>query len=162
MEHVQLIGLAPALVIASVDKRRVHGRNASEEEVYLPLMVPQLLELLFYASSESRFLSYVETEHEVSIAFEESMLALFPEGETAALEYESTRWKALQVASAGSGVSFLSQLAILTELTSTLAAQGISVFQISTYQTDYGASKGTITAVEERSKLTASLLLQYW
>lgn len=158
--HVQLIGLAPALVIASVNKRRVHGRNSENAQ---PLLVPQLLELLFYSSSESRFLSYVETEHEVSIAFEESMLALFPvperETESVALEYESTRWKALQVASAGSGVSFLSQLAILTELTTTLAAQGISVFQISTYQTDYGTSVQAMRWTKRHSALSVAVVL---
>ncbi|KAG7394123.1 GATS protein-like 3 [Phytophthora boehmeriae] len=53
-----------------------------------------------------------------------------------ALEFESLRWKALQVASAGPG-AFLSQLAVLTQLTTELAKHGISVFQISTYQSDY-------------------------
>lgn len=97
--------------------------------------MPPLLELLFYSHEcdNLRFLSYVETQHEVSLVFEERLLDKFPDG---ALEFEPLRWKALQVASAGPG-AFLSQLAVLTQLTTELASHGISVFQISTYQSDY-------------------------
>ncbi|GMF33275.1 unnamed protein product [Phytophthora fragariaefolia] len=70
----------------------------------------------------------------MSLVFEQQLLDTFP---AHALELEPLRWKALQVASAGPG-AFLGQLAVLTQLTSELAAHGVSVFQISTYQSDYG------------------------
>ncbi|RLN25914.1 hypothetical protein BBJ28_00025606 [Nothophytophthora sp. Chile5] len=117
-------------------------------------LIPTLLELLFFTPATSdregqeqrdayvesddtgrqRFLSYVETQHEVSLVFEEQLLHKFP---VDALEVEPVRWKALQVASAGPG-AFLSQLAVLTQLTTELARHKLSVFQISTYQSDYG------------------------
>ncbi|RLN66232.1 hypothetical protein BBJ28_00026938, partial [Nothophytophthora sp. Chile5] len=116
-------------------------------------LIPTLLELLFFTPATSnsegqeqrdadvesddtgrqRFLSYVETQHEVSLVFEEQLLRKFPAD---ALEVEPVRWKALQVASAGPG-AFLSQLAVLTQLTTELARHKLSVFQISTYQSDY-------------------------
>jgi hypothetical protein len=146
-QQVQLVCLDATLVITTTDK----GGGARQGEVQAQLaLIPTLLELLFYSPDASgsgsdsdgdgerpsqRFLSYVESQHEVSLVFDEALLARFPAG---ALEYEPIRWKALQVASAGTG-AFLSQLAVLTELTSTLARHGISVFQISTYQSDYGA-----------------------
>ncbi|KAG6949134.1 hypothetical protein JG688_00014766, partial [Phytophthora aleatoria] len=99
-----------------------------------PLLHPSGLSI--DASHHVRFLSYVETQHEVSLVFEERLLAKFPEG---ALEFEQLRWKVQQVASAGPG-AFLSQLAVLIQLTTELAKHGISVFQISTYQSDYGES----------------------
>ncbi|GLD98897.1 hypothetical protein PINS_up021807 [Pythium insidiosum] len=156
--HVQLICMAPSLVITSVKKtdnrnpfypflssaastpapkrRSSSGGSSSQLVATDPhQLVTWLLELLFYSSSPSsqRFLSYVETQHEVSIVFEAELLERVPSD---ALEIEPIRWKALQVASAGAG-AFLSQLAILTELTTQLARHDISVFQISTYQTDY-------------------------
>lgn len=173
--QVQLICLAPSLVITSVEKTNnqhpfhpflaAHATgdttsststsSSSDDTDAAPqpqqhaLLIPTLLELLFYSSerhgmdpSAQRFLSYVETQHEISIVFEEQLLTMFPDG---ALEYEPIRWKALQVASAGTG-AFLNQLAVLTELTTQLAKHNVSVFQISTYQTDYGklASCGSI------------------
>eukprot|EP00644_Phytophthora_capsici_P006550 jgi/Phyca11/18389/fgenesh1_pg.PHYCAscaffold_36_\ len=63
-------------------------------------------------------------------------MATSAEVQLGSLEFEPLRWKALQVASAGPG-AFLSQLAVLTQLTTELAKHGISVFQISTYQSDY-------------------------
>lgn len=145
-QQVQLVCLDATLVITTTDKG---GGGARQGEVQAQLaLIPTLLELLFYSPDGSgsdsdgdgerpsqRFLSYVESQHEVSLVFDEALLARFPVG---ALEYEPIRWKALQVASAGTG-AFLSQLAVLTELTTTLARHGISVFQISTYQSDYGA-----------------------
>lgn len=162
--QVQLICLTPSLVITSVEKTANQhpfhpfltetstSSSSSDDttDTISPaivqqrhaLLIPTLLELLFYSSerrgmdaSVQRFLSYVETQHEISIVFEEQLLSMFPDG---ALEYEPIRWKALQVASAGTG-AFLNQLAVLTELTTQLAKHNISVFQISTYQTDYGA-----------------------
>ncbi|KAL3664334.1 hypothetical protein V7S43_010659 [Phytophthora oleae] len=139
--EVQLVCLSTTLVITSAETTIT--RDASATTCYDPhssfALVPPLLELLFYPTSglshsdNQRFLSYVETQHEVSLVFEEQLLAKFPEG---ALEFESLRWKALQVASAGPG-AFLSQLAVLTQLTTELAKHGVSVFQISTYQSDY-------------------------
>ncbi|KAJ0393178.1 hypothetical protein P43SY_000565 [Pythium insidiosum] len=153
--HVQLICMAPSLVITSVKKtdnrnpfypflapaggaapkRRSSSASSPTPSSDPHQLVTWLLELLFYSSSPSaqRFLSYVETQHEVSIVFEAELLERVPRD---ALEVEPIRWKALQVASAGAG-AFLSQLAILTELTTQLARHDISVFQISTYQTDY-------------------------
>ncbi|KAL4092619.1 hypothetical protein PRIC1_011611 [Phytophthora ramorum] len=139
MAEVQLVCLSCSLVITSAERSIALGASAStcsDDDLRSSLaLVPPLLELLFYtATSESlRFLSYVETQHEVSLVFEEQLLDKFPPG---ALEFESLRWKALQVASAGPG-AFLSQLAVLTQLTTELAAHGLSVFQISTYQSDY-------------------------
>lgn len=155
--QVQLICLAPSLVITSVEKTanqhpfhpfltettsNSKATSAAAVQQRHALLIPTLLELLFYSSerrgmdaSVQRFLSYVETQHEISIVFEEQLLSMFPDG---ALQYEPIRWKALQVASAGTG-AFLNQLAVLTELTTQLAKHNISVFQISTYQTDYGA-----------------------
>lgn len=158
-QQVQLVCLDATLVITTTEKAAFANGNASscdsqgEEEdadggrnpgmkAQLEL-IPTLLELLFYIPDEydgegerpsQRFLSYVESQHEISLVFDEALLSRFPPG---ALEYEPIRWKALQVASAGTG-AFLSQLAVLTELTSTLARHEISVFQISTYQSDYG------------------------
>ncbi|OWZ24259.1 hypothetical protein PHMEG_000738 [Phytophthora megakarya] len=136
--EVELVCLSTTLVIASAEKPvildTIGSRSYYGSECSVSL-IPPLLELLFYAPSEDhlRFLSYVETQHELSLVFEEQFLHHFPEG---TLEFESLRWKALQVASAGPG-AFLSQLSVLTQLTSELAAHGISVFQISTYQSDY-------------------------
>ncbi|TMW61282.1 hypothetical protein Poli38472_013745 [Pythium oligandrum] len=147
---VQLICMAPSLVITSIKKhdnqhlfhptRRAGDVVSAENEPKSSShLASWLIELLFFSSpdddteSSSRFLSYVETQHEVSIVMDEAKLAKFPEG---ALTHEPTRWKALQVASAGAG-AFLTQLATLHELTMRLAHQNISVFQISTYQTDY-------------------------
>ncbi|DAZ99530.1 TPA: hypothetical protein N0F65_005402 [Lagenidium giganteum] len=146
------------------DHSRSNGSNGSNGRGHdAPLrarqleLVPYLLELLFYASDDDnpgarngaqRFLSYVETQHEVSIVFEEELLAIFPRD---ALEFEPIRWRALQVASAGTG-AFLSQLAVLQELTSQLAKHHISVFQISTYQTDY-----VLVKVEELDKAISCL-----
>ncbi|EEY67221.1 uncharacterized protein PITG_04180 [Phytophthora infestans T30-4] len=113
---------------------------ATSAEVQLVCLSTTLVisKLLFYTPSSNagnnlRFLSYVETQHEVSIVFEERLLDKFANG---VLEFEPLRWKALQVASAGPG-AFLSQLAVLTQLTTELAKHGVSVFQISTYQSDY-------------------------
>ncbi|TYZ61901.1 hypothetical protein PybrP1_006477 [[Pythium] brassicae (nom. inval.)] len=125
--QVQLVCLAPTLAIASASK--CPQRAAA--------LVPSLLELLFFsapsATSGSSFLSVAETPHELSLVLPEARLSLFPPD---ALRMEPQRWRALQVASAGAG-AFLSQLAVLTELTTQLARHGVSVFQISTYQTDY-------------------------
>ncbi|KAG6623686.1 GATS protein 3 [Phytophthora cinnamomi] len=152
--EVQLVCLSTTLVITSADKCVTRDATAPASNVTdtaprsALALVPPLLELLFYTPSRLhrdedddrdsdherlRFLSYVETQHEVSLVFEEQLLAKFPDG---ALEFEPLRWKALQVASAGPG-AFLSQLAVLTQLTTELATHGISVFQISTYQSDY-------------------------
>uniref|UniRef100_K3X9C5 CASTOR ACT domain-containing protein n=1 Tax=Globisporangium ultimum (strain ATCC 200006 / CBS 805.95 / DAOM BR144) TaxID=431595 RepID=K3X9C5_GLOUD len=160
--QVQLVCLAPSLVITSVEKTNNEhpfhpfltttsqandtrdGNDtpppAVQHQQRHARLIPTLLELLFYSSerqgmdaSAPRFLSYVETQHEISIVFEEQLLSMFPDD---ALEYEPIRWKALQVASAGTG-AFLNQLAVLTELTTQLAKHNVSVFQISTYQTDY-------------------------
>lgn len=125
--QVQLVCLAPALAIASASK--CVERSAA--------LAPALLELLFFSAPSvatgSSFLSVAETPHELSLVLPEARLALFPPD---ALRVEPQRWRALQVASAGAG-AFLSQLAVLTELTTQLARHGVSVFQISTYQTDY-------------------------
>ncbi|KAG1702228.1 hypothetical protein DVH05_010018 [Phytophthora capsici] len=138
--EVQLVCLSTTLVIASAESTITLDASASCYDPHSSLaLVPPLLELLFYPSSDAsynenqRFLSYVETQHEVSLVFEEKLLDKFPQG---SLEFEPLRWKALQVASAGPG-AFLSQLAVLTQLTTELAKHGISVFQISTYQSDY-------------------------
>lgn len=153
--QVQLVCLAPTLVITSIEKTaqqhpfhpflaRDNGSNSDDTAPQQPqpqshaLLIPTLLELLFYSpertdTASQRFLSYVETQHEISIVLEEQLVRMFPPG---ALQCEPTRWKALQVASAGTG-AFLTQLAVLTELTTQLAQHRISVFQISTYQTDY-------------------------
>ncbi|KAG6947517.1 hypothetical protein JG687_00016055 [Phytophthora cactorum] len=142
--EVQLVCLSTTLVISSTEKTITRNAISKRNDLHSLTLVPSLLELLFYtpsglsidASHHVRFLSYVETQHEVSLVFEERLLAKFPEG---ALEFEQLRWKALQVASAGAG-AFLSQLAVLIQLTTELAKHGISVFQISTYQSDYGES----------------------
>ncbi|KAG3115751.1 hypothetical protein PI124_g8345 [Phytophthora idaei] len=139
--EVQLVCLSTTLVISSTEKTITRNAISKRNDLHSLTLVPSLLELLFYtpsglsidASHHVRFLSYVETQHEVSLVFEERLLAKFPEG---ALEFEQLRWKALQVASAGPG-AFLSQLAVLIQLTTELAKHGISVFQISTYQSDY-------------------------
>ncbi|KAE9282590.1 hypothetical protein PR003_g27369 [Phytophthora rubi] len=141
--QVQLVCLSTTLVVTSADKCVTPTSTWSDNAPRSALaLVPPLLELLFYTPSSLqlhsdherlRFLSYVETQHEVSLVFEEQLLTKFPQG---ALEFEPLRWKALQVASAGPG-AFLSQLAVLTQLTTELAKHRISVFQISTYQTDY-------------------------
>ncbi|KAK1942655.1 Cytosolic arginine sensor for mTORC1 subunit 1 [Phytophthora citrophthora] len=139
--EVQLVCLSTTLVITSAETTITLDASASSNDLHSSLaLVPPLLELLFYPSSDpsyinenQRFLSYVETHHEVSLVFEEKLLDKFPQG---TLEFEPLRWKALQVASAGPG-AFLSQLAVLTQLTTELAKHGISVFQISTYQSDY-------------------------
>lgn len=156
---VQLVCLSTTLVVTSADKCVTRDATAptstwaDNAPRSASALVPPLLELLFYPPSlglrrlshdhshehsheRLRFLSYVETQHEVSLVFDEQLLAKFPQG---ALEFEPLRWKALQVASAGTG-AFLSQLAVLTQLTTELAKHGISVFQISTYQSDYGES----------------------
>lgn len=153
---VQLICLTPSLVITSVKKHAnrnpfypflAHGSTdncAPYDATHGPepfQLVTWLMELLFYSADRlhgrdratQRFLSYVETQHEVSIVFEDLLLSIFPDK---ALEYEPIRWKALQVASAGAG-AFLNQLSTLTELTTQLARHHISVFQISSYQTDF-------------------------
>jgi hypothetical protein len=136
---VQLVCLSTTLVISSAEKPSTHDAASASLNPHSSLaLVPPLLELLFYPPSSDpqsavRFLSYVETQHEVSLVFEEQLLRRFPEG---SLESEPLRWKALQVASAGPG-AFLSQLAVLTQLTTELARHGISVFQVSTYQSDY-------------------------
>lgn len=142
---MQLVCLDATLVITSTETRLE--------------LIPALLELLFYGGQEDEdaaisqpFLSYVESQHEVSVVLDERLLSRFPDG---ALEYEPIRWKALQVASAGTG-AFLSQLAVLTELTSALARRGVSVFQISTYQSDYGRLEATICYF--RSMASRSLL----
>ncbi|ETK93979.1 hypothetical protein L915_02910 [Phytophthora nicotianae] len=136
--QVQLVCLSTTLVISSTEKTVTRDALSKCSDLHSLTLVPSLLELLFYtpsldSSHQLRFLSYVETQHEVSLVFEEQLLSKFPEG---ALEFEPLRWKALQVASAGPG-AFLSQLAVLTQLTTELAKHGISVFQISTYQSDY-------------------------
>lgn len=151
MAEVQLVCLSMTLVITSTEK--IITRDGTSTSTYYDLhsslaLVPSLLELLFYTPSGSdnverlRFLSYVETQHEVSLVFEEKPLTTFPAG---ALEFEPLRWKALQVASAGPG-AFPSQLAVLTQLTTELAKHKISVFQISTYQSDYGELTRSVDA----------------
>lgn len=135
--QVQLVCLAPVLAVASAPK------NAASA----PDLAPALLELLFFprpslsrnddtSSSSGSFLSIAETPHELSLVLPESRLARFPAQARGRLRVEPQRWRALQVASAGAG-AFLSQLAVLTELTTQLARYGVSVFQVSTYQTDF-------------------------
>ncbi|KAJ8561899.1 hypothetical protein ON010_g7779 [Phytophthora cinnamomi] len=60
------------------------------------------------------------------------------------------RAAALEGAAGGVGRAraFLSQLAVLTQLTTELATHGISVFQISTYQSDYG-ERALLVKVED-------------
>ncbi|KAG7379307.1 GATS protein-like 3 [Phytophthora pseudosyringae] len=136
--EVQLVCLSTTLVITSAEATITREATSTCHDLHSSLaLVPPLLELLFYTpdgGERLRFLSYVETQHEVSLVFEEQLLSKFPDG---ALEFEPLRWKALQVASAGPG-AFLSQLAVLTQLTTELAKHRVSVFQISTYQSDYG------------------------
>ncbi|TMW61281.1 hypothetical protein Poli38472_013744 [Pythium oligandrum] len=150
---VQLVCMKPSLVITSIKKKATqhlfrpllwaeHAEstsNASRNHSGSSHLTLWLLELLFFSATDeedvtsSRFVSYVETEHELSIVMDEAMLPRFPEG---TLAHEPSRWKALQVASAGAG-AFLTQLETLHELTTLLANQHISVFRVSTYQTDY-------------------------
>lgn len=167
---MQLICLDATLVITSTEKAPSPGRvgclsaapgaeeeGADESEMQRAArrleLIPTLLRLFFYEDTcdgPERFLSYVESQHEISIVFDEQLLAHFADG---ALEFEPIRWKALQVASAGTG-AFLSQLTVLTELTSKLARRDISVFQISTYQSDYGTVQTLVAMLAVACDLT--------
>ncbi|KAE9291291.1 hypothetical protein PF008_g25371 [Phytophthora fragariae] len=102
--QVQLVCLSTTLVVTSADKCVTPTSTWSDNAPRSALaLVPPLLELLFYTPSSLqlhsdherlRFLSYVETQHEVSLVFEEQLLAKFPQG---VLEFEPLRWKALQI-----------------------------------------------------------------
>ena len=107
-----------------------------------------LIQLLFYGNGEKndheqdRFMSYVETFHEYSIVLEQRYVSKFQhllkvEGiESSRVEIESnTCWNALQISPGY--LDSVDEITILQKVSTPLANAEISVFQISTYETDY-------------------------
>ncbi len=78
-----------------------------------------------WALGESRFVSITRTAEELSIVCDESVV---PFGIMA-----STGWRAFKV----EGPLDFSMVGVISTLTAPLAAAGISVFAVSTYDTDY-------------------------
>lgn len=94
----------------------------------------ELIKQLFYTENEP-FMSIAITPHEMSIVVNREHVP--KEWES---KMETMEWKSLQITISDCTTSN-QQLDSLQKIAETLATAGISVLQISTYQTDYGISR---------------------
>jgi len=135
------------------------------DKTSLPLLAHTLLKIfLFPPKGGSRFFSMTETETEVSFIMDQDTLELFPPCRTfdssaepgssrsqrssftpsqdpqnmisqlSGLEAVDTFWRAVQIYDDSAGMSSTN---VLTALSKPLAAAGISIFNLSTYESDY-------------------------
>jgi len=105
----------------------------SKDEV--PKKMHSLFNLLFLTHSDNEdhrlFVSFLETPYEVSLVLDEESLKLFPEG---FLNICEKPWRAIQFSL---GASPLETEGFIRVITAPLGKSGISIFHISTFNTDY-------------------------
>jgi len=135
------------------------------DKTSMPLLAHTLLKIfLFPPKGGTRFFSMTETETEVSFIMDQDTLELFPPCRTfdsssdpvtlrsqrnsftlsvdpqnsisqlSGLEAVDTFWRAVQIYDDSAGMSSTN---VLTALSKPLAAAGISIFNLSTYESDY-------------------------
>eukprot|EP00160_Parvularia_atlantis_P000407 Unigene10335_Nuclearia_a/m.31567 Unigene10335_Nuclearia_a/g.31567 ORF Unigene10335_Nuclearia_a/g.31567 Unigene10335_Nuclearia_a/m.31567 type:complete len:335 (+) Unigene10335_Nuclearia_a:107-1111(+) len=122
-------------------------RLASLPRARLAPYTHHLLKFLLFPTEPGRFISFTETADEISLILEDAYLAEMARETTPEwLDVEPMTWRALQlvVGTAGQTAS-----GIVSSLATPLAAHGISIFQLSTYDSDY--------ALIEEPKLEAAL-----
>jgi len=105
-----------------------------------------ILKLLLFPSSVGRFLSYTETEDEISMMLDEESLSIIPYD---VLKNSEDKWKYLKV---NDGPLGFTETGIASSLADTLSAAGVSIFYISTFETDYVliTKQDAETAVNEK------------
>jgi len=90
-----------------------------------------LFQLIFFTNQESRFLSFTITPTEASLILDTDAVSLFP---SAVIEKCDYTWRALQVCEGAYGFN---ESGIVSKFAGPLAEAGISIFNLSTYFTDY-------------------------
>ena len=94
-----------------------------------------LLRILFGEDRELAFFNMTESPHEVSLVLDElSMAALRDECGAGVVEVEKNRWRAIMLCEGSDGFQ---QTGVVERLTGPLAAAGISLFNLSTYEADF-------------------------
>lgn len=128
--NLQITCLPYALQIYTVNPAR-HSIQA---------MTPFIVHLLAYTRTSRSFFSFAKTPHEYSLVMDErqaqSLFRRYPNlvFEDASQGHDIEIWQALRLSTGG---TFQQQVQILQRVAQALAQADISVFQISTYQTDY-------------------------
>jgi len=110
---------------------------ASFSREALPQFTHYLLNLMLFPSKRPRFLSYTlsptGSRDEVSLIIDEESLALLSSGSPESLFINKERWFAIQVS--GGSTGFTSGL--VSDISNTLAHHQISLYYLSTYQSDF-------------------------
>jgi len=100
-------------------------------ENWTEVAVKPLLHLLFFGSHEDRFVSFTLTPSEASLILDNEAIGLFPSGIVEKCEYS---WRALQICEGAYGFN---ESGIVSKFAGPLAEAKISIFNLSTYFTDY-------------------------
>jgi len=100
-------------------------------ENWAEVAVKPLLHLLFFAFHEDRFVSFTLTPSEASLILDNDAIGLFPSEIIEKCEYS---WRALQICEGAYGFN---ESGIVSKFAGPLAEAKISIFNLSTYFTDY-------------------------
>ncbi|PRP85780.1 hypothetical protein PROFUN_05972 [Planoprotostelium fungivorum] len=90
-----------------------------------------ILKLLLFPPSHKRFLSYTETEDEISIVLDKESLECIPDD---IVKHSAEMWQYLKV---NDGPLGFTETGIVSSIADTLSHAGVSIFYISTFETDY-------------------------
>eukprot|EP01113_Clastostelium_recurvatum_P005402 TRINITY_DN12420_c0_g1_i3.p1 TRINITY_DN12420_c0_g1~~TRINITY_DN12420_c0_g1_i3.p1 ORF type:complete len:331 (-),score=55.28 TRINITY_DN12420_c0_g1_i3:56-1048(-) len=92
-----------------------------------------LIRMIFYSTIEKRFFSLTETPDEISLIFDHDCVSVL-EGAGVSLETCKMSWRALQICE---GANWSNESGLLSKFSQPLAEASISIFNFSTYHTDY-------------------------
>ena len=106
--------------------------------------LPAVLDVLFFQRQDhARFVSFTRTPEEISLVLQNEDLQFFEDG---VLEVADGHWRGMQICEGSFGFN---ASGIISKVTGPLARASISVFNFSTYDTDY--------IMTEREKLEDAL-----